>query len=198
MEKSKKNILVIKAHPALNTFNEALADEYIKGAKESGNKIKEISLRELKLAKYLKHDHRTSVKLSPDLINAQKLIKWADHLVFSYPIWWGTCPALMKEFIEIIFVPGFALEYPKEKKGLPVGLLKGKSARLIVTMNTPIPIYKIFLGDPNGKLMIKGTLNFCGIKSVKKSYFGPVKKVTQGTKDAWIYKAYETGKAEFK
>lgn len=34
--------------------------------------------------------------LEPDLQEAQKLIAWADHLVFVYPNWWGGMPALLK------------------------------------------------------------------------------------------------------
>ena len=193
---NKRNILIIKAHPAINSFNEALANEYKKGAKEVGNKVKEISLRELKLSKYLKHNHRTPAKLSPDLLEARKLISWADHLVFAYPIWWGSTPAILQEFLEILFTSGFAFQYPP-KKGFPVGLLKGKSARLINTMDSPVPIYKLLIGNPNKKLMARSILNFCGIKKVKISYFGSVKMSTQGTKNAWTYKAYEIGKKEF-
>lgn len=193
-----KNILVIKAHPALNSYNETLANEYIKGVKKSKNQVKEISLRELKLERFLKHDHQTSAKLSDDLLNAQKLIKWADHLVFAYPIWWGTMPALLKEFIEIVFTPEFAFKYSNNKKSFKVQqLLKGKSARLLVTMDVPVLFYKTILGDPTDKIMRKGTLNFCGVKPVKKSYFGSVKKSTEGTRNSWAYKAYEIGKKEF-
>ena len=196
MKKNKKNILIIKCNPKLNSYGEALANEYKKGAKEVGNKIKEISLRELKLERHLKDTHQTKEKLGKDLLEVRKLISWADHLVFAYPIWWGTAPAIVHQFIETVFISGFAFQYPVGK-GFPVGLMREKSTRLLVTMDTPVPIYKILLGDPNWKLMKRCTLGFCGIKPIKKSYFGSIKMSTQGTKDAWLYKAYEIGKKEF-
>ena len=128
-KKDKKNILIIKANPKLNSFGEALADEYKKGAKEVGNNVKELSLRELKLERHLKDTHELQPKLSKDLLEARKLISWADHLVFTYPIWWGTAPAILKQFLETMLTPGFAFQYPP--KGLPVGLMKGKSASIL-------------------------------------------------------------------
>jgi putative NADPH-quinone reductase len=31
---------------------------------------------------------------------ARELILWAEHLVFVYPTWWGTMPALLKGFLD--------------------------------------------------------------------------------------------------
>ena len=190
-----KNILVIKANPDKNSFGEALANEYIKGAKESGNKITELYLEKLKLENFIKTSHKTKTKLTSDLIKAQQLVKNSDHIVFAYPIWWGTIPALLKEFIEIIFDKKFAYVY--SKNGLPKGLLKEKSARLLVTMNSPPIFYKLFYKDPNWKLMKKVILNFCGISPVKKSYFGSVKMSNLQKRKAWLKKAYEIGLKEF-
>lgn len=194
-KRNKKNILVIKANPKVNSYGEALANEYIKGAKESGNKVKEISLRELKLERYLKETHETTPKLTKDLNETRKLIGWADHLVFQYPIWWGTFPALLKEFFEIIFTSGFAFQY-QSGKSIPQKLMKDKSARLIVTMDAP-KIFTLLVGNKDYKLMKTNVLGFCGIHPVKKSYFHRVRKSTEGQKNAWLYNMYELGKKEF-
>lgn len=54
----------------------------------------------------------------------------ADELVFVFPIWWGDAPAILKNFIDCNFHSGFAFRY---ENGRPIGLLKGKSARIIAT-----------------------------------------------------------------
>lgn len=46
------------------------------------------------------------MELEEDLVKAQELIRWADHLVFVYPIWWGTMPAVLKGFFDRVFLPG--------------------------------------------------------------------------------------------
>jgi NAD(P)H dehydrogenase (quinone) len=103
-----------------------------------------------------------------------KLIKWADHLVFVYPTWWGTMPALLKGFIDKVFLPGFGFKYRKDSVWWDK-LLTGKSARLIVTMDTPPWYFRWVYGRPSHNAMKKSTLEFCGVKPVKIISIGPVK-----------------------
>ena len=74
--------------------------------------------------------------LEPDLLSAQSDILWATHLVFVFPIWWGGIPALMKGFLDRIFLPGFAFKY-RAGKTFPDKLLQGRTAHLLVTLDTP-------------------------------------------------------------
>lgn len=193
-----KNILVIKSHPREKSFCNALTDEYIKGAKKSGHKVKELNLKNFNLERYLKFKQNKILKLPQGLLKSQDLIKWSNHLVFSYPTWWGTPPALLKLFIEIIFQSGFAFKYNLNSNKVYVEKkLIGKSARLIVTMDAP-PIYnKIIYGDPGGKMMKRVILNFCGVKPVKKNYFGSVKLSTENKRKKWLNKMYNIGLKEF-
>ena len=84
----------------------------------------------------LKHGYRQWTELEPDLLMIQQDIVDADHLVFEYPTWWGTCPALLKGLIDRVFLPGFAFKY-RDNSLFWDKLLKGNTARLIVTMDTP-------------------------------------------------------------
>src|SRR3546814_10287671 len=67
---------------------------------------------------------------------------WADHLVILYPLWLGDVPALLKGFLEQILRPGFAID--EGSTGMSAKLLTGRSARIIVTMGMPAPIYRLF------------------------------------------------------
>ncbi len=191
-------ILIIRAHPRTESFSNALVDNYIKGAKEVGNELKEISLKNLTLEKYIKYEHKEIPELPGDLVEAQKLIAWADHLVFSYPTWWSVAPSLLKVFIEITFQPGFAYKYKKPLFSIPRWdkLLSHKSARIMVTMDSPTWYYKYLLGDPGFKMM-RNDLKFCGVKPVCKNYFGSVKMSSLKKKKKWLREAYKTGLKEF-
>jgi NAD(P)H dehydrogenase (quinone) len=182
-----KKILVIKSHPKENSFCNALTDKYIDGAEKSDSEIKILDLKELSLEKFIKYEHEKNPKLSPDLLNAQKLIKWANHLVFTYPTWWATPPALLKVFFEMVFEPGFTHKYHKSSGIFPKWdkLLFGKTARIIVTMDSPPWYYKLFAGDPGGKMM-KDIMGFTGVKLLKKHYFGSVKMSSKEKRgDGW-------------
>lgn len=177
------------AHPDKNSFCNALADAYEKDAKKNSN-FKRLDLSDLKFNLNLKFGYHKKMKLEPDLQKSQKLIKWADHLVFVFPTWWASLPALLKGFIDRVFLPGFAFKYTGKiswKK-----FLKGKSARLIVTMGAPVWYYKWIMCSPGVKLVKNGTLKFCGISPVKTTLIGGVNK---GFKDGkkWIDKIRKLG-----
>jgi len=189
-----KKILIIKAHPKKNSFCNALVQSYVTGAKETGHQIKTIELRNLSLAAFIKHTHEKKLLLPPDLLKAQSQISWADHLIFAYPTWWTSPPAILKIFLEIVFHSGFAFRYKKSSGFAPNWdrLLPNKSARLLVTMDSPTWYYTWFVGDPGYK-MLKDILNFCGIKPVTKNYFGSVKMSTNKQRQQWLKQAHLVG-----
>lgn len=193
-----KNILVIKGHPKADGFCNALADKYIKGVKAARNKVEVINVRDLSLERFIKFEHKTNPDLPLDFIKVQKLITWADHLVFVYPIWWATPPAMMKLFLELVLTSGFAYKYKAPIYGVIPSwdkLLSGKSARLIATMGSPSFYHKWILHDPSYKMM-KANLEFCGIKPVKRNYFGSTVLSSDEKKREWLDKAYRIGMGE--
>jgi putative NADPH-quinone reductase len=68
-------------------------------------------------------------------------VAWADHLVIIYPLWLGSMPGMLKSFFEQLLRPGFAFA-PAAGRGMPRKLLKGRSARIIVTMGMPALFYR--------------------------------------------------------
>ncbi len=188
LELKHMNILLINAHNRENSFCSALAKTYKEGACSSGHKVQVLNLRELELDKYLRYGHEKKYEPEGDVLKAQELITWANHLVFVYPTWWAGLPALLRLFFEMVFSPGFAFKY-RDKQGKIVSwdkLLKGKSARIISTMDAPPCYYKWIIGDPGGKIMRKGILGFSGISPVKTTYFGSVKVSTEKQRADWL------------
>jgi len=71
--------------------------------------------------------------LPPGLADAQRAIKWAEHIVFFFPLWLGDMPALLKGFLEQVVRLGFAF-LGEAKNPLTANGLTGQSARVVVTM----------------------------------------------------------------
>jgi NAD(P)H dehydrogenase (quinone) len=188
-----KNILIINGHPDKESYCFALAESYKKGAEKSGAKCKVISLIDLKFNPILTFGYRKISELETDLIQAQKDILEANHLVFVYPNWWSTYPALLKGFIDRIFLPNFAFKY-HEKGPFWDKLLNGKSAQLIVTSDTPNWYYWLINRRPGHNSMKIGILEFSGIKPVKIKTVGPVKSSNDSKRKQWLKEAEELGK----
>lgn len=189
---SVKKILIINGHPDQESFNYALSNAYKKGAERSGAIIEEINIRELDFNPNLQFGYRKRTELEADLLKAQELIKWAEHLVWIYPVWWGSVPAIMKGFIDRVFLPGFAF---KKREGSVWWdkFLGGKTARLICTLDQPAWYYKWVYGNPSHKAMKRLTLNFVGVKKVKISTIGPIRLSKESFRSNWLKKVEKLG-----
>ena len=188
----KKKILVILGHPDTESLCGALASAYIESATTAGSEVRELQLGELKFDPILWNGYNKIQELEPDLIRAQELIKWSDHLVFVYPNWWGAMPALMKGFFDRVFLPGFAFKY-REDSAFWDKLLYGRTAHLIVTMDTPPWYYRWIYHRPGHNEMKHTILGFCGIKVAKITEFAIVKNAMPEKREKWINRVKELG-----
>ncbi|MGG4215364.1 NAD(P)H-dependent oxidoreductase [Paenibacillus sp. FSL L8-0638] len=189
-----KKILVIQGNPVAGSYGEALAQSYVKGAKAAGAEVRLLQLSELDFNPNLLGGYRNKLPLKPDLIQAQESIKWAEHLVFVFPIWWGSLPALMKGFIDRTIMPGFAFKYQKGKS-LPDKLLKGRTARLITTMDGPHWYYRFFQGQPGHRMMKDSTLHLCGVKPVRSTTIDLMNKLSDQQRNDWLSKVEQLGRS---
>lgn len=180
-----KRILVILGHPQSDSFCGAIFNSYVQGAKAAGNDVQLISLGNLSFAPVLHNGYATIQELEPDLVSAQAAITWAQHIVFVYPIWWGAMPALLKGFIDRIFLPGFAFKF-HEGSQFWDRLLSGRSAHLLVTMDTPPWYFRWIYRMPGHNQMKRTILEFCGIKPVTISSFGSIKNSSQKKREKWL------------
>jgi len=187
-----KKILIIYGHPVRDTFSDDLAGEYLRGAIDGGAEIRQINLNDLEFNLNLSGGYRIQSEPEEDIIRAQQDILWCDHMVFIYPNWWATFPAMVKGFIDRTFLPGFAFRYTKGSSK-PERLLRGKSARIIVTMDNPVWYYRIVYHAPGIHAMKKATLEFCGVRPVNATLIGSVRKSTPAVRKKWLKRLYRLG-----
>lgn len=168
-----KRILIIQGHPDANHrhFGDALVKAYETGAQGAGHETRVITVAELRFPLLASRDEWENGEPNADIKQAQESVTWADHLVLAYPLWLGTMPALLKGFLEQVLRPGFALG---TGDGLPEKLLAGKSARIIVTMGMPAPVYRWFFRAHGLKNLERNILRFCGISPVRETLVGMV------------------------
>lgn len=181
----RPNIAIINGHPYAKSYCTALSEAYKKGAIASGSEVRSIHIGDLTFEPNLKYGYHQRLELEEDLLAAQETIRWADHLVFVYPIWWGTVPAILKGFIDRVFLPGFAYRY-RPNSMFWDKLLSGKSARLIVTMDTPSWYYRWVYKQAGHHVMKRGTLQFSGVNPVKITEIAPVKSSTDKQREKWL------------
>lgn len=183
-----KRILVILGHPAHDSLCKALAEAYAAAAGERGHEVELLRLGELDFDPMLHEGYARIQPLEPDLEHAQAAIARAEHLVFVFPVWWGSVPALLKGFLDRVLLPGFAFRY-RDGALFPEQLLKGRSADLLVTMDTPPWYFRWIYRMPAIHQMRRTTLEFCGIRPVRTLMMGPVKDSAAPQWTRWLAQA---------
>ncbi|KIL41834.1 NAD(P)H dehydrogenase [Gordoniibacillus kamchatkensis] len=188
--------LVIFTHPNHQSLSYAFLQEVIRGCKDNANieEIKVVDLyEEVQPGTRLNESkRRRDMHIDPSLAKYRDQVKWADKIVFVYPIWWGRPPAMLLGYIDQMFASGFAY---KEKGGLlPEGLLKGKSVVCVSTMKGPTYYPLFWLNNAHKVLMRKALFQFVGIKKVKFFEFGSMEspKGRQGEKLQKVYRYFKT------
>lgn len=182
-----KNILIINGHPNRESFNFGIMNAYREGAEKAGAKVQQIIIADLQFDPNLKYGYQKRTDLEPDLLEAWGKILWADHLVWVHPVWWGGFPAIMKGFIDRLFLPGLAFKY-RENSVWWDKLLAGKTAHIITTMDQPGWYYRMFFGRPSINQLKKSILEFCGVKPVKVSIIGIIKTSDETQRRKWMDK----------
>lgn len=188
-----KKILIINGNPAKEGFSSFLVSNYQKGAKNCGAEVKLIDLAKLDFDPIYR-GYSDKRPLEKDLVKAQQLILWANHVVFIYPTWWGAMPALLKGFIDKAFTPGFAYKYGE--KGKLNRLLKGRTGRIITSTGSP-RLYSL----ANHALLTGSlkypVLKFCGFGAVKTTVFPAIRKnLTEERKNQIAEKCVWLGKRD--
>jgi len=187
-----KRILIINGHPDVESFNYGLADAYRRGATETGATVQEIAIAQLQFDPNLRYGYRKRTELEPDLLNALEKIRWAEHLVWVHPVWWGGLPAITKGFIDRLFLPGIAFQYRKDSVWWDK-LFAGKTARIITTIDQPAWYYKLIFGNPSVNQLRRSVLMFCGIKPVKVTYMGSIRNSGEQQRTQWLQRAFRLG-----
>lgn len=189
-----KKILLINGHPGEKSLSSELLRAYLSGAKKQGADVQELHLRELKFDPILHEGYKKIQKLEPDLERAQELIKWAEHVVIFAPIWWSSVPALLRGFVDRVFLPSFAFKYQTDAKWDK--LLKGRTARLVLTSGAPAIFYRVIMRAPVDVSLGYGTLKFCGFKTLPTVLVGRAEKLKEKAKQKWLDKLNHLGQKQ--
>jgi NAD(P)H dehydrogenase (quinone) len=187
-----KKILVFLGHSDKASYSGHLADVYETNARAEGHEVERLNISDLKFDPILHMGYKTIQELEPDLKMAQEKINWADHIVFIYPNWWVTMPAILKGMFDRMWLPGFAFNFDKTTKTL-IQRLKGKTARVIIVCGTHSPFRTWWkFGDYTNEI-VHGILGFAGINA-RTTAFGPAERVKPEVLDKWSTQVAKLGK----
>ena len=179
-------IAIIDGHPdpERSHFCHAAAEAYRAGAEESGHEVRLFRLGDMEVP-LLRSQREWENDPAPEGVReCQEAIGWADHVVIVFPLWLGGMPAMLKALLEQIFRPGFAFRYDSSPMGEK--LLKGRSARIIVTMGMPALAYRLYFRAHSLRSLKRNILGFVGIGPIRTTIIGSIAAMDDAKRRRWL------------
>lgn len=190
--------LVVLGHPNPSSFSDALAEAYAGGLRRGGADVQSLALRELRFDPHLRFGFSGEQQLEPDLRRAQGLIEAASHVAWFFPTWWAGPPALVKGFVDRTFLPGWAFKYRGSGNGLPDALLRGRSCRVVTTMDSPSFWYQLWHRGSVHASLVNATLRYVGFGPVTTTTLYSQRSRTPEQRAAWLARLGREGEADAK
>ena len=158
-------VLIVFAHPESKSFNGALKDVAVTVLKDQGHEVQVSDLYQMRWRPALGEEDFVGERLNPDFLDLsveqehmsapapdvfeeQQKVLWCDLIIFQYPLWWFTMPAILKGWVDRVMTRGFA--YATGRK-YDTGMFKGRKAMISTTTGTASSLY-----EPDG---IDGDIN---------------------------------------
>lgn len=88
-------------------------------------------------------------------------LKSADGLILVFPQWWFNLPAILKGFVDRVFVPGVAFETDADGGRLIPKLGNIRHFWAITTTGSPWWIVYFYMGNPVKRILKRGVAAFC-------------------------------------
>lgn len=173
------NFLIVYSHPNPKSFNYAIRETVVGVLKQKNQGIRIRDLYALRFDPVLRAtDFETFLegKTPRDIEIEQEHVRWAEALVFIYPVWWARMPAVTCGYLDRVFSKGFAYDY--DAGGLKK-LLAGKKVYVINTFGAPAVAYESSGALKSMEQMIdKEIFEFCGIEVICHKHCWSVPTVT--------------------
>lgn len=154
-------LLVVHCHPVPESFSTALYRAACEALKQAGHELQTIDLYAEGFNPVLSAEERrdylanTATCVAGVQTHVDHL-RWAEGLVFVYPTWYYGPPAMLKGWLERVWLPGVTFE-PPARKGQTTKALLTNVKRLVVVTHGGAPWWWLkLMGDPHQRFWLRG------------------------------------------
>jgi putative NADPH-quinone reductase len=189
-------IFILNGHPGPSSITRQATDRYAAAARTAGHEVRLSHLHDLSFDPDRGISGYDNAKpLEPVLEEALCNLEWCSHFVLAFPLWWGGFPAKLKGWIDRVLVPGrtFTTEQTTAL-GLPAPLLTGRSARVLITSDTPRAFLWAAYGDAILRQLRGQVLGFVGFKPVRITFLAPASDPASGAVDRLLEQTDRLGR----
>jgi NAD(P)H dehydrogenase (quinone) len=108
---------LVYCHPSETSFTAAVRDRALVGLHAAGHDVRVSDLYAdgfvPELSAWERTNHLAPPETKPDIAEYAANLRWCEALVLVYPTWWAGQPAMLKGWIDRVWVAGVAYELPE-------------------------------------------------------------------------------------
>lgn len=150
--------LVLFAHPDPASYQAALHDVVVRTLRRSGHRVDDCDLYAEGFRPVLTYEERRKYNDPdadhPEVAGHVRRLKSAEGLVFVYPTWFHGMPAILKGYMDRVWLPGIAFDMVD---GKPRSRLRHiERFAVVTTYGAPRSLNEARLGDPNRQAVMGG------------------------------------------
>jgi NAD(P)H dehydrogenase (quinone) len=156
--------LVVYSHPVQTSYCAALCARAIDALRTAGHEVRLVDLYgegfDPVLSRQERLHYHTPV-VNERLIHAHlDAVKWAEALVFIYPTWWYGLPAILKGWLDRVWVPHATFTLPENDE--PIRGLMHNIVRIVgISTSGASRLWLAFVGNPGRRTITRGVRSLC-------------------------------------
>lgn len=153
-----RRILVVHAHPDVESFSAALRDLVERVGRERGSEVRVHNLYETGFSPVVSANEWSLRTAPPDskphLAGHFADVEWCDTLVFVYPTWWSGQPAILKGWFDRILMNGVAWRLPEGANRIEPMLRNVRRLVVVTTHGSPKWVNAL-QGEPGKRTVLR-------------------------------------------
>lgn len=190
-----KRIFILNGHPAEHSLSRTLVEAYADAARQAGHEVRITHLHDLHFDgdfEWVNFEHPKP--LEPALEQWLQDLSWSEHFMMSTPMWWGGLPAKLKGLFDRALLPGRAFDTRKKTLlGLPTPMLTGRTARVVITSDTPGWFMRLAYKNALLWQVRRQILEFVGLKPTRLTHLGPASEAKPEQVQRWVKQIQQLG-----
>ena len=158
-------VLVVYCHPVPESYGAALRDSAVAGLRRGGHETRLLDLYgsgfdPVMGAAEWRGYHQEEANERPVAEHLAHL-RWCEGIVFVYPTWWYGPPAMLKGWLERVWVPHATFTMPEGDTPIGPVLTNIRFLAVVSTLGSPWWWWTLYMKEPGRRIILRGLKALC-------------------------------------
>lgn len=156
--------LIVYSHPVETSYCAALCARASDSLRTAGHEVRLLDLYAEGFDPVLSRQERLDYHTPGDnerLVRAHlDAVQWAETLIFIYPTWWYGLPAMLKGWLDRVWIPYVTFTLPENNE--PIRGLMDNIVRIVgISTAGASRLWLAFVGNPGRRTITRGVRALC-------------------------------------